>query len=206
MLAATIVFFSLFVFCFTCNIASQVGIKMNSVSIRFPLGGKNSFDVGEDGSIYCSSQAYSRVQVFDSLGEFQRGWFVPISKGTFNLKYSKDGLIKIYHVSGKLHRVFDTSGNDIELSYVESEDQESDTNERTDAQGNIYKLVKANYFPQIIKIEPSGKRTVLVSDPFARWFLKGHLPVILFFILSFIFTVILVSQFAKYKCPEHKKI
>ncbi|MHC4213377.1 MAG: hypothetical protein ACYSWP_08410, partial [Planctomycetota bacterium] len=77
----------------------------------------------------------------------------------------------------KVYSVFSTTGELLEKrSETFSYTKIPDVFERKGPEGNIYKVKGRLIFPKVVKITPSGKEVVLISDPFYLKFINAPLP------------------------------
>ena len=67
----------------TCHVLSNLNVKGVSSHIQFPLGKPRYLALDRDGNIYCFSDFYNRLQIYDKTGQFIKGWFLPSSNFLF---------------------------------------------------------------------------------------------------------------------------
>ncbi|MHC4641456.1 MAG: hypothetical protein ACYS32_07405 [Planctomycetota bacterium] len=170
---------------------SATGRPMTSSSIRIPLGVPGGIAIDREGRIYYMANSYNRIQVYDKNGHFLCGWFFPRSgnlSATTQMIIDEDGYLHVesgYYetknpikdLDRKVYSVFSTNGELLEKrSETFSYTKIPDVFERKDAEGNIYKVKGRLIFPKVVKITPSGKEVVLISDPFHFKFINAPLP------------------------------
>lgn len=170
---------------------SATGRPMASSSIRVPLGVPGGIAIDSESRIYYMANSYNRIQVYEKNGHFLCGWFFPRSgnlSATTQMITDKDDYLHVetgYYetknpikdIDRKVYSVFSTNGELLEkrsetFSYMKI----PDVFERKDAEGNIYKVKGRLIFPKVVKITPSGKEVVLISDPFYLKFINAPLP------------------------------
>jgi hypothetical protein len=154
--------------------------------VEFPLGYMGSFAVDSDGRIYCGTQSYSRVQIYDSGGRFVASYYVDVGGGRFELDI--DEADRLVVVGG---RTQDRSLYDHDMVLL---------SRTPDPGGRIFKNLKqrgvirytdrhgVSYFsrdffllyPHIVAIGQSGESHVVVRTPIYLWPLMSPLPSWLF--------------------------
>ncbi len=164
-----------------CEGLSVIGASMYSTKIRFPLSNVGSYDVDEEGSIYCYTGAYHRMQIFDSDGSLLKGWFVKAGRG--GQIQIKDNQIHFASIDDK-YFIFDMFGNVV----TQSKDNDAYNRlykiarkeDRRDGSDNTYKLKNTLVNTRIFKFSPSGERSLVLTDPLYLWFFRLLLPCSLF--------------------------
>ena len=94
-----------------CWIGSDLGIRMVSSKARFPLATPLAIAVDSKERVYCLSRFYNRMQVFDSDGQFIRGWFVGIPKGAYHILIDDEDNLRVATERWGKNLFFDTNGN-----------------------------------------------------------------------------------------------
>ncbi len=170
---------------------SATGRPMASSSIRVPLGVPGGIAIDRECRIYYMANSYNRIQVYDKNGHFIRGWFFPRSgnlSATTQMIIDEEGYLHVeagYYetknpikdLDRKVYSVFSTDGELLEKrSETFSYAKIPDVFERKDAEGNIYKVKGRLIFPKVVKITPSGKEILLISDPSHFKFINAPLP------------------------------
>lgn len=155
---------------------------------QFPFFCIDDIAVDSQGRLYCSSEDYSRLQVFDTEGKFLRGWFVNNRPLPYQLYIDQDDNVIVasksrnektfYNSNGELlRRVKITNFNKEFPSPYEKPEQVED------ALGNIYKRTPT----EVIKHSPQGEETILLKDTFPLWLLRAShsfVFLIIFFLIS----------------------
>ncbi len=191
------------IFGIVCGVATHSASHIVSSKLQLPLGELQAVAVDSEGRIYCASSFYKRLQVYDDQGNFLRGWFVPyLAKYSLSLKMDSANRI---HVATKVGQrrgsmIFDSQGNLFETTrnsgiFADS-DKESNL-EVCDSKGNIYKIQSSVLFPRVVKIDPSGKELVLISDTLNLWLIKAGFPAFAFLMLTGIITVVISLRLKK---------
>jgi hypothetical protein len=184
-------FFWFFVFfvCAVCHYLGLFGFQMVSSRIRFPSADVYAVAIDTKGRIYCAERLYSRLQVFDSNGDFLKGWFV-------RSRVQGVGL----HIDENDHPVF--RRNDDRLYVYDSnglllavDENLSDPNGRyagyrqstfEDAAGNKYESAGGLFLPwRLVGIE-NGRQRALISEPLVLWFVSPFFPGALFLLISWL--------------------
>lgn len=158
--------------------------------IRFPLGTPRGLAIDSKGHIYYMSGIYSRIQVYDKNGRFLRGWFFlapgPVNtprqmiidnKGKLHVEkgyYEENGVIDY---DRKMYTVFSPEGKLVKKHSKKFADTKiPNAFERKDKEGNIYQIKHKFFIPNIFKTLPSGKTSLLISDPFYLKFINQPFP------------------------------
>lgn len=173
------------VFGFSCSVVASMNSRFFSEKARFPLSEIDWIQVDNDGTIYCRSFSYARLQAYDSQGDFLKGWFIPLAKGGFRISLSEEGEI-IQGKENEARYVYNTSGNPMPLKKEEHSQQLASLNSTKgiDKKGNTYELRSASFRPRIVKIDQSGDEVTLIKDPLGLWVHGMPLPGFGFLILS----------------------
>lgn len=166
----------------TCECLSAVGITLTSSHIRLPLSNLSGFDVDQNGYTYCYSGTYHRLQIFDNKGLFLRGWFVKAAR-VGEIQVDESGHIHFVDVSDKQF-VFDIKGNILEESEEDGIYRRSYELAREkvaqDDDGNVYKLHITMLNTRILKVDPFGVESSIITDPFYLWPFRIFFPTFLF--------------------------
>ena len=154
--------------------------------VKFPLGYMGSFAVDSRHRIYCGTQSYSRVQIYDPSGSFVSSHYVDVGGGRFELDI--DDADRLIVVSGRTQ---------VRASYDHQMNLLSQT---PDPGGQLFKELHqrrptsyedrdgARYisrdflllYPHIVKIDQSGESRVVVRTPLYLWPFMSPLPSWLF--------------------------
>jgi len=171
---------------FACSWISNAGVRFVSSKIRFPLN-ICAFDVADRGEVVCFSNAHNRIQLFSKNGKFLKGWFV--DNGGFTagrVLIDSNDLIHFASPDDR-HFIFDFDGNIIEDSYEKgirdniTQLKESKKNKRYD--NCFYKIRSGIRGTEIVKTNPTGYESVVVSVPFYIYFWGERVPWLVFFLL-----------------------
>jgi len=156
---------------------------------EFPLGKLNSIAVDSDENIYLASETSRRIQVFDKNGKFIRGLSVEPGRGDLKLSVDKNNYLEVYR--GSSLYIYDPEGNFLRQGDL------SLYNGGLSGAGLEYKTEKGTYYidttieraddyytyPDVLKKDLSGKRTVVVSKPFfLLWIITSPLTPLLLLI------------------------
>ena len=169
---------------FVCAGMSYCGLQGISSQIRFPIGEATSFAVDREGHIFCYAGSLCRLQIFNKQGGFLRGWFVYTAFSTGKLYTDPNDHIHVV-TSVDDHFIFDFSGNKLRESKEEGiydrRIARSEVHHR-DSKGNIYKVHRGILRTQILKVNPMGEDSVIITDPFYFFPFRGGLSAALFFL------------------------
>lgn len=147
--------------------------------VEFPLGDMGSFAVDSEGQIYCGTQFYSRVQIYDATGRFVTSHYVDVGTGPFQLNVNEDDNLVVVGARKQVRYIYDH-----EMSLL---------GQSPDPGGRIFKeLAKRRapryrdrhgtsytsrdfllLYPHIVKIDRSGESSVVVRTPFYLWPFMG---------------------------------
>jgi hypothetical protein len=196
-----------FVAGFVCAFGTMSGKPRVSSWARFPLGDLESIAVDSEGNIYCGTNFYSRIQAYSPDGKFLRGWFIDASGGYFQIKIDDQDNLHVGTARGDHHYIFSTKGELFsvkEMSPKEETKVFGDTyySLPQDSDGNVYKIRNGILLPRVIKITPKGAESVVVSDPFHLWFIKGPFPAFIWIVIALVSNALL----ERYKVPWHKRL
>jgi hypothetical protein len=144
--------------------------------IRFPLGYPGAIGIDQNYNLYYLDNTYSRLKVYDRKGHFLRSWYVTTPGLTEKPKrliiednghiYVETGYVR-ENPNKILCTVYNQSGTIIEEDSEKYADlYDFSAYMVTDAEGNIFKANKSSFFPKVIKINPSGQKYTVISDPF----------------------------------------
>lgn len=162
-------------FCTTivCSCFAAAEVRLVSSSVRFPLADATAIAVDTRGRVYCWSRLYSRLQVYDKNGQFLRGWFLGTASSCPNMTVDSNDILYVETATNE-HVTFDVNG--ILLGRSNRALREKPSNYQSkDSDGNIYKTHKS-WISEILKVSPSGEKSLLVSDPFYLKFVAAIFP------------------------------
>jgi hypothetical protein len=148
---------------------------------ELPLGDLRGIAVDSDGNIYCGTQYYSRVQVYDSEGNYIRGTFVDCCGGAFRIRISQnDGLEVATARNDKLYR-FGKDGTLVtEFSnvpqYFDEFGETGETQYRDQRHDTTYRIMWSPFGAYVVKRSASGEKRVIVRTPFYKWLFQGPNP------------------------------
>lgn len=155
--------------------------SLEKTTQKLPLGGLEGVIIDNSGRIYCVSNFYGRVQVYDANGRFMYG----LKVGTVqDIYFDKDQNLMV-QTKGNILNVFNQQG--IIISQSENEAEYGDLASKRinfDEFGNQYKIKSPVLFPHITQITPGGKERIIVANSFWEWLLAGPLPAWLFFAMG----------------------
>ena len=180
-------------------------------SFEMPLSGLEGLAVDSEGNIYCGVQYYSRFQVYNAQGKFLYGKCFNSGKGAFKIKINSNDDLEIMTYRGKRKYLFDKDGTLLSKSkYFSSYAvgfEQVDNFYCYDRKQKITYQIKPILLPSIIlahstliapfgshivKIDSSGKETVIIKTPFYKWLFTGLFPAILFILIGgFVYSIIM---------------
>ena len=175
----------MFIFPHICCLLAYFNFNFFSEKVRFPMSGVEWISVNDNGEIYYLSFTYSRIQVFDSAGQFRKGWFVRKPRGSYQVALMKDGRIVLGNQDGKPLYCYDSLGNRRSLSGEgEVVFTPMRTREAVDVNGNIYESKNELFRPYILKIYRNGTQEPIIKDPIGLWIHTYPIPSFAFIVLA----------------------
>jgi len=150
----------------------------------------------DDKYIYCGSQVYERIQVYDKHGNFVRGFSTDVGKGSgfhFTFHVTNNELsIYVYGAFLKSERldrkiVYSLDGSLLHATDVPSVEYAgyNVVNEARDSHGNNY-IFKGFLFPRVIK-DSGQNRSVVIGTPFYFWPFQAPFPAFAFFFIPLLY-------------------
>ncbi len=155
-----------------------------SEKVQFPLTNISGITIDSVGRMYLAIQAYGRIQVYDSEGNFIKGWFVDTEGGRLGVWIEEDD--DLLHVCTRVtgrHDVFDPNGQLLERHEITSPDEnvrlfeKADGLEEQDNFGNTYIIKNPKWSPHVTKTTPTGRQIVLVKDSYYFWLMRSPMGV-----------------------------
>lgn len=160
---------------FVCAVASRTVNPQTLTSVRFPLSVVDGACVDRDGNIYCITDFYKRIQVYDSNGSFLCGWFVPFDKVNTGIEINKKSQVVAYNVAWKQRFTYSTKGEILARDDMTEDNQEKMRKQRRDPfmqslDGCGYSLSSNT----VCMINPTtNKMSVVLADPWYLSWTKG---------------------------------
>jgi hypothetical protein len=193
----------LFCFGFT-NITGLTGlVRAHSTQTEFPLGGLRGIAVDSSGRVYLALDAYQRIQVYDSQGNFVEGRLITAASGTFNIWIDAHDYLHAVIARKHLHQVFDLKGQLLKSTPIMSSQEEiqlfktAGGLQGTDAFGNSYLLQKTSWHSKVLKSTPKDETIIFVEDSFPELLLRTPQPNLMLGLTAFIMTIILARVIKK---------
>lgn len=163
--------------------------------IEFPLGDVNSIAVDSKGRIFCALPVYSRIQAYDSTGNFLWGWFPEVGDRDFIMTLRGDEILVLadgnkdlltYTAEGKLmdrSRVGPRLLTLFAESYSDGVFRTEQANYRIRRRGLGRSIERVQEAHVEIVIQPTIAQW-LVQLPFPGWLFVGLGPAIFFFVVD----------------------
>jgi hypothetical protein len=153
-------------------------------NVEFPLGDLENIAVDSNGNMYCSLGFYSRIQVYNPQGEFQRAWFVPAHGGPFWIDVDSHDQVHVWSVRGQEWIAYDDMGNRIDAdpagldrsSPLRAASVGLDLDRYT---RSPYAIRNRWIFPRVVKIDATGVEHTVLTGPVHLWFFMGPVPAML---------------------------
>lgn len=161
--------------------------------LEFPNTLPQGLYVDKDENIFCGSQTYNRIQMYDKHGKFIRAFDTDIGKGsgfrfTFEVKNSQLH-IHVYGAWLKSERLdrkilYSIDGTLLQVTDIPSVEYVGYNvkNIACDSLGNRY-VFKGFLWPRVVKKENESS-AIIISTPLYFWFFQSPFPAFAFFFVS----------------------
>lgn len=163
---------------------------LNYAWLELPNSQPQGLYVDEQGYIYCGSNFYERIQMYDKHAKFIRAFDTDVGKGRgshFTFEINNDQLHITVHgarldIDRKL--VYALDGDLLEKIDIESARYADYNviNEAYDSMGNHY-IFKGFLWPRVIKTT-DGNKMIMIRTPIYFWPFQAPLPAFPFFFIS----------------------
>lgn len=179
-----LIWISVFCFGLICWFGTAfLNFTMPSKNIRFPFSDLEEIALGYDNNIYCVSGFYNRLQVFNSKGDFIKGWFVNLPAGKYSISVDKEANVFLSMKNNKVY-IYDCEGkrlkrDDIKIHSLKQEN-------RIDDNGDNYIIRQPYFYPHIIKRSTNGVESKIIQQPFGMWLITMPIPSLLFVVILFV--------------------
>ncbi len=165
--------------------------KFIQSSTELPLAHLQGIVADQQGNVYIGIQFYERIQLYDTTGNFQKGWFVNTAGGSFRLKMNELNQLEVATARTNLHYIFDQDGNIVALN--ENSDAYGDfgdTNEYVykSEDGTNYTISLPTVWPQIVKSTSQNPGSAIISVQSKNWVFIGIFPALLLGLLAILFS------------------
>lgn len=149
--------------------------------VQLPLSEISGPALDREGRIYCLSESYSRLQVYDHSGDFLRGWFVDTVGHAASIRLESDDSVHVYTATGAMHFAYDTSGRLLRREKLNHGDTRyDDPSGPSTRSGYEYVVRHPSIWPQVVKVGTDGRESVVVRPTLLLWIFAGPLPAWLF--------------------------
>lgn len=173
-------------------------------SFEMPLGHLKGIAVDSEGNIYCGAHFYSRIQVYDSEGKFLYGKCIDTGGGTFWIRINSNDQLQVAIARGDKIYTFDNKFNLLHkrsnVPDYSAGFEKAGEHYCYDEKRDITYLVRSIYnIPlfgsRVVKIDSSGKESVIIQTPFHKWLFMGPFPAISFVVFGAINYLIVDKKF-----------
>ena len=191
---------SLFVFSIGGLSCQPKCVRENLISgrMQFPLSSLDGIAVDHNGRIYLAIPNYNRIQVYTNKGDFSGGWFIDSLGASVDIWIDDEDLLHAVIARGGGHQVYDLNGLLLRWDEITSSDDEylslSDKLgglKKQDVFGNTYLIKSPIWSPKIVKITPSGEKSILIKDRLYFWLLQTPQPIWTIALAGLIMSIIL---------------
>ncbi len=150
-----------------------------------PIGHCLGVVVDHQNRIYLGEGFYGKIQVYDSEGNFLKGWPVDAAGGVFRMRLSDQNKLEVATVRTNRLLTYDANGQLLETKENVGRDlydewSQVDECKYQDREGNLYEYQNILTFPRVIKTSPTGHKSVIVSTSIRQWLFTGPFPAWLF--------------------------
>lgn len=148
-------------------------------NICLPLGDPGGVVTSLDGDVFVASQFYSRIQVYDSQGRFQYGFFVGSHGSPMRLEIDNVGVLTVLPRQSRWILHYDRNGallNKLPKKKFFQKRWREAGNPFLDSHGCRYFIASKLWNPRVIREEPTGRRRTLIQTPLLLLPFEGPLP------------------------------
>ena len=152
---------------------------------HLPLIDTRGIVVNSEGNIYSGNHFFNRINVYDKNGHFKYCLKIDASGGDFRMMIDSNDNISVATVRNDKVFTFDKNGSLLKEesnnddTYFEYE-KNSEENAFSDVKNNLYEIRSPFLYTRIIKTEPNGKTTTIMTISFITWIFLRILPVMIF--------------------------
>ena len=172
-------------------------------SFEMPLGQLSGLAVDSEGNIYCGSQFYNRIQVYNPNGHFLYGVSLHIG-GPFWIRINSDDQLEVAATRGRYRFTFDKNGKRLRASknvpnYTEGFDTKRNYT-CYDAKRHVtyeIKPILSMFFlgSHVVRKDALWRETVIIKVPFLQWLFMAPFPSWFFFPLSVLISLCFDDKF-----------
>ena len=167
---------------FTVSLFVRAGLFPMPPTVELPLGGLNQIAVDARERIYCSSDAYARIFIYNTQGEYQTSIYTTSVLGSNKFAIDRQGYVHTGLEQGDIHRIYNRSGEMIarEEHYAPVEcEHYMISNETVETEASVDYAIGAWswLYPTVVRVDQGRDREVVVSQPLYLWIVKMPVPV-----------------------------
>lgn len=127
--------------------------------LELPLSSPTNAVVNSTGDVFCGSEFFQRVQVYDRSGNFLRAWQAPSGGGTFVLELTPQDEIVVVAAREAETRIFDARGTLLRtLPRNRLLAPQANARFSTDAAGNRFEIAWSALCPTIVRHDRAGQQ------------------------------------------------
>ena len=156
---------------FACSMLGPSSPRFGS-SICLPLSLPEDVGTDESERIYVGLQFYSRIQVYDSNGEFIYGFFAKTDGGRFRMRVERDGSLTIASARTHSIHVYDNTGQLLSSKQNAKETYDQFVSQQplvnVDSRGRHYLIRGSVMNPEIVREDRNGHISLRIKTPL--WF------------------------------------
>jgi hypothetical protein len=167
-------------------------------NICFPLSDPSAVVVRRNGEIVVALSYYSRIQVYDSGGNFKFGYFVNSYGGNLSLRIDHGGNLIVIPTRNKSVYMYDESGR-LQSSILKAQfdPQALDDLPFVDQEGRRYYIVGQLWNPRIIREDGRDERNTVIQTPLPLRPFVGPLPCWALALSAFIIQRLVIRWFRR---------
>lgn len=136
-------------------------------NIELPLAGIDGIDVNREGKLFVASKYYNRIQVYNTNGDFIRGWFLNNTGSIYlKIRINDNNKVEVASLRGSKIDVFDENGKLIKTRKFDEDDTDFFDSFEQKGKHLFDKLRRCHYdvegwvFQGIIQTVPDGKKKI----------------------------------------------
>jgi hypothetical protein len=95
---------------FSAALSATGGLRWLKGDHEFPMGVVSGALFDDEGTLYCPSIPFGRIQIYDHKMRYLRGWFVQAFGGDFRIRVTPEKNIEVVTARETMRYVFDSRG------------------------------------------------------------------------------------------------
>jgi hypothetical protein len=153
------------------------------------MGDLQGIAVDSEGRIYCGLQYFSRVQVYDSEGEFLYNVYTDSSRGAFRIRINENDQLEVATARNDKLYLYDKNGYLINEQsdvghYFSDFGMTGETRFYDEKEDTTYFRKGHPIYAHVVKRDSTGQENVIIRTPFHKWLFQGPFPAWLFLMIA----------------------